>query len=42
MRLLSRIASRWLSKQPRNRDRYREKARAMCVKMGKPVPEALR
>lgn len=35
MRWLSRLASRWLSKQPRNRDRYVSKAIAMAKAMGR-------
>lgn len=42
-RILSRIASRWLSSQKRDpRQAIRAKARQMCADMGKPVPEALR
>jgi hypothetical protein len=42
-RYLSRLASRWLSsRKPDPRDAIRAKARQMCERMGKPVPEALR
>ena len=42
-RILSRLASRWLSsRKPDPRDAIRAKARAMCERMGKPVPEALK
>ena len=34
-RWLTRIASRWLSKQPRHRDRYVSKAIAMAHQMGR-------
>ena len=35
IRWFTRIASRWLSKQPRHRDRYRNKAREMAKAMGR-------
>lgn len=34
-RWFTRFASRWLSKQPRNRDRYVSKAIAMAKAMGR-------
>lgn len=38
-----RLASRALSSQRKDpREAFRAKARDMCAKMGKPVPEALR
>lgn len=40
---LTRIASYILSSQRKDpREAYRAKARDMCAKMGKPVPEVLR
>ncbi len=42
-RLLTRWASRILSSKRQDpRTAYRAKARSMCAKMGKPVPEVLR
>lgn len=35
IRWFTRLASRWLSKQPRNRDRYVSKAIAMAKQMGR-------
>lgn len=42
-RILTRWASRILASQRQDpRAAYRAKARSMCAKMGKPVPEVLR
>lgn len=35
IRWFTRLASRWLSKQPRHRDRYVSKAIAMAKQMGR-------
>ena len=35
IRWFTRLASRWLSKQPRNKDRYVSKAIAMARSMGR-------